>query len=103
MNRVVELDAGSVVLDDRVEGAARLDAVSRCRVVLRRSDPAFAKAIAEWGFLNTPGGAVWQGRLYGADRLRFLGVLSRYSALIKSVHIDELEEKDDASHSARSA
>ena len=80
-----------------------LDAVSRCRVVLTRPDPAFANTISEWGFLNTPGGPVWQGRLYGADRLRFLGVLSRYSALIKSVHIDEVEQKVDASNSARIA
>ena len=103
VNRVVELDAGNLVLDDRVEGAARLDAMSRCRIELSRPDPAFAKTIAEWGFLNAPGGSVWQGRLYGADRLRFLGVLSRYSALIKSVHIDEVEEKVGASHTARSA
>lgn len=103
VNRVVELDAGSLVLDDRVEGAARLDAVSRCRVVLTRPDQAFAKTIAEWGFLNTPGESVWQGRLYGGDRLRFLGVLARYSALLKSVHIDEVEEKADAPHSARTA
>lgn len=103
VNRVVELDAGSLVLDDRVVGAARLDAVSRCRIVLSRPDPAFAKTIAEWGFLNAPGTPVWQGRLYGADRLRFLGVLSRYSALIRSVHIDEVKEKVGASNPARSA
>jgi len=103
VNRVIELDAGSLVLDDRVEGTARLDAVSRCRVELSRPDEAFARTIGEWGFLNTPGGPVWQGRVYGADRLRFLGVLSRYSALIKSVHIDEIEEKLGASRSARTA
>ena len=40
VNRVVELDAGRLVLDDRVEGAADLEAVSRCRLVLSRSDPA---------------------------------------------------------------
>jgi len=102
VNRVVELDAGRVVLDDRVEDSD-LAQESRCRIVLNRTDDAFANSIREWGFLNAPRHVVWQGRVSGADRLRLMGVISRYVSLIRSVQFDEIEEQSDASRPARSA
>jgi len=93
VNRVIELDQGQVVLDDRVADLVDLGSRLSCRLGLGRADVAFARAIAEWGFAGSKGGRSWVGEVAGPDRLRFLGLLSRYAALLTSVHWDEIEEK----------
>jgi ABC-2 type transport system ATP-binding protein len=89
VNRVVELDQGKVVLDDRVADAVDMAGVLRCRVRLVRSEDAFAHTIREWGFRDAGEGRVWEGQVSGPDRLRFLGVLSRYAGLINGVEMDD--------------
>jgi len=88
VNRVIELDRGKVVLDDRVADAT-LGGLLDCAVTLRRPDPAIAKALAEWGFKPRPEGLGWSGTVAAADRLRFMGLLSRYVGLLTQVSIDE--------------
>ena len=87
VNRVVELDQGKVVLDDRVADAVDIAGLLRCRVRLVRSEDAFAHTIREWGFHDAGGGTLWEGTVSGPDRLRFLGVLSRYAGLINGVEM----------------
>jgi len=82
VNRVVELDQGQVVLDDRVDHRIDLASTLRTTITLTRPEPAFAATIEEWGFTGDDAGVVWRGRVAGPDRLRFLGVLSRYAALL---------------------
>lgn len=90
VNRVIEMDMGRVVLDDRV--ADNMDMTSRmnCSLRLVRPDDAFARAIGEWGF--TGGGQAWSGMVNGPDRLRFLGMLSRYAGLIAGIEMVEGKE-----------
>jgi ABC-2 type transport system ATP-binding protein len=88
VNRVIEMDQGKIVLDDKVEDDIDLNSLLQSEIVIRRDDPAFAKAIQHWGF-STTDGTKWTGEIPGPDRLRFLGVLSRYAALISSIHMDE--------------
>jgi ABC-2 type transport system ATP-binding protein len=90
VNRVVELDAGKVTLDDRVADAP-LTGKLACRLVLRREDAAVVKALVEWGFIRGDG-LEWRGSVPGADRLRFMGMLSRYIGLVTTVSIDEQHE-----------
>jgi ABC-2 type transport system ATP-binding protein len=90
VNRVIELDQGRVVLDDRVADLVDLASRLGCAVHLSRADAAFARAIAAWGFVPSQGGTYWQGEVPGPDRLRFLGLLSRYAALLASIHWDEI-------------
>ncbi|MCW9021398.1 MAG: hypothetical protein OQK42_00420, partial [Sedimenticola sp.] len=52
----------------------------------------FAKAIGEWGFTGSEDGKEWRGHVAGPDRLRFLGVLSRYAALLSGIEMHESEE-----------
>ena len=89
VNRVIEMERGKVVLDDRVEEAddpaARLDCVLR----LKRPDDAFARAMAAWGFEVDGRGLIWEGRVAGPDRLRFLGLLARYSGLLAAMEVRE--------------
>ena len=44
VNRVIEMDMGKVVLDDKVADDATLTDTLACRIVLKRFEPAFAKA-----------------------------------------------------------
>ena len=89
VNRVIELDQGRVVLDDRVADLVALASRLRCSVGLLRPEPAFAHAIAAWGFASGDDGMTWEGQVAGPDRLRFLGLLSRYAALLAHIRLDE--------------
>ncbi|RUM94027.1 MAG: ABC transporter ATP-binding protein, partial [Thiothrix sp.] len=89
VNRVVELDQGHVVLDDHVADDVDIDSVLECLVNLSRADSAFAKTIDEWGFHAEQDGKIWKGFVAGPDRLRFLGVLSRYAGLLKGIRMEE--------------
>ena len=93
VNRVIELDQGLVVLDDRVADLVDLTSRLACTLRLSRAEDAFARAIAAWGFTSRDGGTQWRGEVAGADRLRFLGLLSRYAALLGSIHWDEIAEE----------
>lgn len=96
VNRVIELDQGVVVLDDRVADLVDLTSRLRCRVVLTRPEEAFGRAIAPWGFRSSDGGRTWEGLVAGPDRLRFLGMLSRYAALLANIGMDETRELEPA-------
>lgn len=91
VNRVVEMDQGKVVLDDHVEDLVELNSVLFCRISLVKAERAFAKAISDWGFTDMAEGKVWEGKVAGPDRLRFLGVLSRYAGLLSSIQMDDDE------------
>ncbi len=90
VNRVLELDMGRIVLDDRVADDVALAGKVRCRLVLRRVETAIAKALAEWGLNGDVDGLVWQGAIAGPDRLRFLGMLARYVGVLTHIEMEEL-------------
>jgi ABC-2 type transport system ATP-binding protein len=92
VNRVVELDMGRVVLDDRVADDVSLSGVLDCRIRVKRSEPAFAKALTAWDFRASADGLEWTGEVAGPDRLRFLGMTSRYVALIADLSLAEAEK-----------
>ncbi len=97
VNRVIEMDRGKVVLDDRVEDAIDPGLRQEVRIVLRKAEEAFARAIGEWGFESADGGITWRGIVAGPDRLRFLGMLARYVGVIADLSMHDLNrEKVDA-------
>ncbi len=96
VNRVIELDQGDIVLDDHVADQIDLDSVLVCCLTLNRASSAFAETIREWGFSDSEDGRVWRGEIAGPDRLRFLGVLSRYAALLKGIQLDENNKEGGA-------
>ena len=91
VNRVVELDQGRVVLNDQVADQVDMDSVLNCEVKLIRAESAFAETVREWGFVSHEDGILWKGQVAGPDRLRFLGVLSRYAGLLNGIHMEEEE------------
>ncbi len=89
VNRVVELDHGRIVLDDHVDDQVDLAGLLECRVRIARDHAAFGKAIRKWGFAPDGDEGSWRGRIAGPDRLRFLGVLSRYAGLLQGLEMRE--------------
>lgn len=92
VNRVVELDRGRVVLDDRVEDAGQLQGRQSCTLVIARPEMAFSRAVEEWGFHSSVDGLTWAGEVAAPDRLRFLGLLSRYAGIISSIRLEPYTE-----------
>ena len=91
VNRVVELDQGKVVLDDHVADQIDMTSVLECTVSLLRPEAAFAETVRDWGFATTDEGITWKGKVAGPDRLRFLGVLSRYAGLLNGIHMEAVK------------
>ena len=91
VNRVVEMDQGNVVLDDRVADLVDLSSSLWCRIRLIQPEAAFAKTIGDWHFRGSDGERVWEGYVAGPDRLRFLGVLARYAALLAGIIMEETD------------
>ena len=89
VNRVLELDQGRIILDDKVEDVGALDDLLDCVVEIGRPEDAFSKAIRQWDFESDDEGRTWQGRIAGPDRLRFLGLLSRYAGLVTSLRMNK--------------
>lgn len=94
VNRVVEMDRGKIVLNDHVADEVDMSSVLECRLTLSRASSAFAETVREWGFVDVSEGVVWQGQVSGPDRLRFIGVLSRYAALLKGIQLKESDSED---------
>ncbi len=91
VNRVIELDLGKVVLDDRVADDISLTGLLDCRIIVKRAEPALAKALGSWNFTDQGGGLEWRGKVAGPDRLRFLGMTSRYVGLISDMSLTEVD------------
>lgn len=91
VNRVIEMDQGRIVLDDHVEDLLDLTSELHCRLSLIKAEAAFSKSIKEWGFIDVAEEKIWQGKVSGQDRLRFLGVLSRYAGLLSSIQMNDKE------------
>ena len=89
VNRVVELDLGKVVLDDKVADDVSLAGVLNCRIVVKRAEAAFAKALGAWNFTGSDDGLIWEGTVSGPDRLRFHGMVARYIALVSDIALTE--------------
>ncbi len=96
VNRVVELDRGRIVLDDHVDDRLDMASVLDCTVTLASPSAAFANAIEPWQFKADVAECRWRGRVAGPDRLRFLGMLSRYAALLQGLEMMEAEHETSA-------
>jgi ABC-2 type transport system ATP-binding protein len=94
VNRVVELDQGRIVLDDHVADQVDMTSLLDCRITLTHANSAFAETVREWGFEDADDGLTWHGQVSGPDRLRFLGVLSRYAALLNGIQLEEFRDID---------
>ncbi len=86
VERVVELDRGRIVLDQRIASGA-LDERLACRIELSRAEDSARDALLAWGFRARTGERVFVGSVAGPDRLRFFGMLARYAGLVEGVQL----------------
>jgi ABC-2 type transport system ATP-binding protein len=91
VNRVVELDTGRVVLDDRVAEESKLSALFQVHLTFSRADEAIARTLAAWQFADRRAGVEWHGTVAGADRLRFMGIVARYVGLLARIEMHEVD------------
>lgn len=91
VNRVVEMDQGKIVLDDNIVDLLDMSTKLTCSIVILQPNPAFAQTLKKWGFKIENNETNWSGIIASPDRLKFLGMLSRYSALISGINISELQ------------
>ena len=89
VNRVIEMDQGKIVLDDVVADSLSMSAMLDCSVMLTREEPSFSKVMDEWGFVSDTNNTTWDGQVASPDRLRFLGVLSRYSGILAGINMEQ--------------
>ena len=99
VNRVVEMDQGRIVLNDHVDDQVDMSSMLDSKLTLAKAS-AFAETVREWGFVDTGEGLVWHGQVAGPDRLRFLGVLSRYAALLKGIQLQEARHEGKEGNAA---
>jgi len=90
VNRVIEMDRGKIILDDKVDDDVHLTSVLNCKITLSQVEEAFAKSIVHWQFETDEDNLVWSGEIPGPDRLKFLGLLSRYAANLSGIEINEI-------------
>ncbi len=92
VNRVIELDMGRIVLDESMAENVSMTGLLAARVVSRQAEPALGKALAQWNFrVQDEAGTEWEGEVAGPDRLRFLGMVSRYVAVVSHVSLTEIK------------
>lgn len=92
VNRVIEMDMGRVVLDDRVADDSKLSSLYNVHLTLTRADDAIARALLGWNFTDRGAGVEWHGVVAGPDRLRFLGMISRYVGLLARIEMTGLPD-----------
>jgi ABC-2 type transport system ATP-binding protein len=96
VNRVVELDRGRIVLDDHVDDKADMASVLECSITMVEPNEAFVAAVTDWNFTSGGDARVWRGQVAGPDRLRFLGMLSRYAGLLRNIEMKEAAREGDS-------
>ncbi len=88
INRIVEMDYGQVVEDERIEQSALADTMLTARVVLTRSHSGAVKLLEEWDFTHVNDGLEFEGGFIGAERLRFLTSISHFANHIQELNIN---------------
>jgi ABC-2 type transport system ATP-binding protein len=87
INRIVEIDYGRVVQDERVDQSRLADKMLACQVSLTKSHQATIRLLEDWGFNNVNGGLEYEGSFIGAERLRFFTSISHFANHIQKLNI----------------
>jgi len=88
INRIVEMDYGNVVEDEKIEQSILGDTMLRGRVILVREHTGAIKMLKDWDFNNVNDGLEFEGSFLGVERLRFLTSISHFANHIKELNIN---------------
>jgi ABC-2 type transport system ATP-binding protein len=87
INRIVEMDYGSIVQDERIDQSSFADKMLDCRVILTKNHEAAVRMLKDWNFENVNGGLEFEGHFIGTERLRFLTSISHFANHILKLNI----------------
>ena len=87
INRIIEIDYGRVVQDERIDQSRFADKMLVCRISLTQNHEATIRMLKDWGFHNVNGGLEYEGQFIGAERLRFLTSISHFANHIQKLNI----------------
>jgi ABC-2 type transport system ATP-binding protein len=87
INRIVEMDYGRVVQDERIDQSSFADKMLACQVILTKNHEAAIRMLKDWGFKNVNGGREFEGSFIGAERLRFLTSILHFGNHIQKLDI----------------
>lgn len=96
VNRVIEMDQGKIVLDDRISDRLKEGDRRRCRLVVSEHSDALSKMLAEWDFELEKDGISFAGQVAGGDMIRFLSTLSRYGGLLSDIQFKNFGESSQS-------
>jgi len=88
INRIVEMDYGNVVEDERIEQSILADTMLRGKIILTKEHTGAIKMLKDWDFDNVNGGLEFEGKFIGAERLRFLTSISHFANHIQKLNIN---------------
>ncbi len=88
INRIVEVDYGKIVQDERIDQSHFADQILACRVTLTKNHEAAIRMLKDWGFMNVNGGPEFEGSFIGAERLRFFTSISHFANHIQKLNIN---------------
>ncbi|SNZ07183.1 ATP-binding cassette domain-containing protein [Cohaesibacter gelatinilyticus] len=92
VNRVIEMDQGKIVLDDRISDRLKEGDRRLCTLKLAVPSEALSKTLSEWDFSIASNGLSASGQVAGGDMIRFLSTLSRYGGLLSDISFENLGE-----------
>lgn len=87
INRIVEIDYGRVVQDERIDQSGFSDKMLTCLVTLTKNHEATIRMLKNWRFKNVNGGLEFKGSFIGTERLRFLTSISHFANHIQKLNI----------------
>ena len=87
INRIVEIDYGRVVQDERIDRSHFADKMLKCQVTLTQNHEAAIRMLNDWNFKNENGGRKFEGGFIGTERLRFLTSISHFANHIQELNI----------------
>jgi len=87
INRIVEMDYGQVVQDERIEQSLMADNMLTTTITLTKKHTGAIKMLKEWNFDNGKTELEFEGSFIGAERLRFLTSLSHFANHIQQLNI----------------
>ncbi len=87
INRIIEMDHGRIVKDDRIAHTALADKMLSCTVSFVSPNESAARVLDDWNFRIANGGTEFAGAFIGADRLRFLTAISNFANHIEKLNI----------------
>ncbi|MCV6574230.1 MAG: ABC transporter ATP-binding protein [Cohaesibacter sp.] len=98
VNRVIEMDQGKIVLDDRISDRLKEGDRRLCTLRVAESSAALTKTLSDWTFSQDETGTAFHGHVAGGDMIRFLSTLSRYGGLLSDIRFENLGEDEISSH-----